>query len=66
MKIIMMYGCQDMEPNRQLFFISVFLTQIISHRQNNADAKVALSISLCKNGICINNFQIIVFFQTFS
>ena len=42
----MMYGCQDMEPNRQLFFISVFLIQIISHRQNNADAKVALSISL--------------------
>ena len=27
------------------FYIAVFLTQIISHRQKNADAKVASSIS---------------------
>ena len=38
---------------------SVFLTQIISCRQKNADAKVHYRF----NGICVGNLQKITFFQ---
>ena len=38
-----------------------FLIQIISIRQKNADAKLLQWISHRQNGICVGNFQKIVF-----
>ena len=48
------------------YHVSVFLIQIITRRQKNADAKVVQSISRRQKWNSIGNFQKIVFFQIFN